>query len=83
MGLIRSLVDNGDPSAYINSHYVLPAIKEAENANKRETEKRLSEMQNLIITSTISQTLKSIDRKQDVNTEKIVTAVKKSQNFNL
>jgi hypothetical protein len=84
MGLIRSLVDNGDPSAYINSHYVLPAIKEAENANKRETEKRLSEMQNLIITSTISQTLKSIEKKGDVNTNKIVEAVsKKSNGFNL
>jgi hypothetical protein len=84
LGLIRSLVDNGDPSAYINSHYVLPAIKEAENANKRETEKRLSEMQNLIITSTISQTLKSIEKKGDVNTNKIVEAVsKKSNGFNL
>jgi hypothetical protein len=55
-----------------------------ESENKRETEKRMAEMQNLIITSTISQTLKSIDRKQDVNTEKIVTAVKHTnKNFNL
>jgi hypothetical protein len=83
-GLITDLVTKGSPDDYISQHYILPAIKNLESENKRETEKRMSEMQNLIITSTISQTLKSIDRKQDVNTEKIVTAVKHTnKNFNL
>jgi hypothetical protein len=74
--------DNVD--SFLNKHYILPQIQSMESENKRETEKRMAEMQNLIITSTISQTLKSIDRKQDVNTEKIVTAVKHTnKNFNL
>jgi hypothetical protein len=82
-GLITDLVTKGSPDDYISQHYILPAIKNLESENKRETEKRMSEMQNLIITSTISQTLKSIDKKQDVNTNKIVEAVKKNNSFNL
>ena len=72
-------INDGSINDMLNKHYIMPTIESAEKEANIKNEKRISDIQSVIINKAISETLKSIERKGDVNTNKIVEAVKRDK----
>ena len=69
-------INDGSINDMLNKHYIMPAIENAEKNALQRNEKRISDIQTLIVNKAINETLRSIERKGDINTNKIVEAVK-------
>jgi hypothetical protein len=78
LGLVSSLV-NGDVDKYIKSHYILPAIEQKEAEVIQRSQKRIDDIESKIINKTISRTLEAMRKDNKVNTNEIVTAIKKDK----
>jgi hypothetical protein len=78
LGLVSSLV-NGDVDKYIKSHYILPAIEQKEAEVIQRSQKRIDDIESKIINRTISRTLEAMRKDNKVNTNEIVTAIKKDK----
>jgi TP901 family phage tail tape measure protein len=78
LGLVSSLV-NGDVDKYIKSHYILPAIEQKEAEVIQRSQKRIDDIESKIINRTISKTLEAMRKDNKINTNEIVTAIKKDK----
>lgn len=70
-------INDGSISDILNKHYILPSIQDKEAEVMQKSEKRITDIQNTIINKTISKTLEMIRKDNNVNADKIVTAIKK------